>query len=144
MHFQHQYGLDPTYAREALPVLGLLDLHDMSRPDVYAQLLQSLVARLRDRIKSGELTAEQHHNLLLTTFPYISFEELREIPITLLQTDPTLRPELLQQLSDNAELYRACPLDIQRRIWQVSGPYALSLSLSLAYSLSLSGRRLKP
>lgn len=59
-------------------------------------------------------------NLLEQSFPFISFPELREIPLTVLARMNQIPVPFLHQLSINQELYQTCPLEVKRQIWQVN------------------------
>jgi hypothetical protein len=58
--------------------------------------------------------------LLEETFPYISFEEMRIIPFTIMKKHPHIPLPFLLQLAHNPDLYRECPIEVKRQIWHVT------------------------
>lgn len=69
-----KHGLDVQYAGDALPVLELLDMHNVRRATVYTKIAQAFRERLLPRLDF--LNAPQLEALLEKTFPYISIEEV--------------------------------------------------------------------
>lgn len=69
-----KHGLDIQFASDALPVLELLDMHNVRRAAVYTKIAQAFRQRLLPRLDS--LNANQLETLLDKTFPYISIEEV--------------------------------------------------------------------
>lgn len=71
--------------------------------------------------------------MLEVTFPYIVYEELREVHLAILKRHPNIPQPFLRQLGANSELYALLPLPVQRQIWQVS----LKIQLKLFGFLSI-------
>lgn len=99
-------------------MLELLDVHRVLRRDVN----RALLATLRDAFVSSipslpkaryeifllleKLMLQRADELLLTTFPYIRFEELRAIPLAILDSYQKIPHKYLVQLSQDKELYK--------------------------------------
>jgi len=56
--------------------------------------------------------------MLKETFPYIGFEELQEVPFTLLEQTPVIPKPFLRQLAANPSLYATSPVKVKRQIWE--------------------------
>lgn len=65
-----------------------------------------------------EMTAKDRERLLKETFPYIGFEELQELPFTLLEQTPVIPKAFLRQLAANPALYATSPVKVKRQIWE--------------------------
>lgn len=46
------------------------------------------------------------------TFPYISFEELRAVPLAIMKKMPEVPPRFLRRLSENVLLYKVCQYSV--------------------------------
>ena len=56
--------------------------------------------------------------MLQNTFAYTGFEELKEIPFTVMKHLQVVPSNFLKQLASDPRLYQNCPLEIKRQIWQ--------------------------
>lgn len=101
-----------------MPAIRLLDLHGLPRSETYKSLLQMLRQHLLDQINT--LSFDKLQVLLEETFPYISFEEMRIIPFTIMKKYPRIPLPFLLQLAHSPELYHECPIEVKRQIWHVT------------------------
>lgn len=69
-----KHGLEVQFAGDALPVLELLDMHNVRRAAIYSIIAQAFRERLLPRLDA--LSPVQLEALLDKTFPYISIEEV--------------------------------------------------------------------
>ena len=81
IQFQKEHGLHP--AANCSPALRLLDILGCGRSDMYKACLDTLTKTLLHRIED-QLNQTELQNLLLQSFPFIEFQELRCIPIAIL------------------------------------------------------------
>ncbi|GAM18670.1 hypothetical protein SAMD00019534_018450 [Acytostelium subglobosum LB1] len=58
--------------------------------------------------------------LLDKSFPYIGFEELKSIPMKVMQLMQDVPFRFLKKLSETPELYEQCPLEVKRQIWLIN------------------------
>ena len=100
-----------------LSVLELIDLHDIRRADVYKELLSGLLTTLLTRIDT--ISQEKRDALLKVSFPFVGIEELRKLPFAILQQTKDIPHPFLRQLGANEELYKVCPIEVKRQIWEM-------------------------
>jgi hypothetical protein len=96
-------------------LLELLSLMNLSRGEVYRGLLESLVKNLEAAIPL--MTSQQQDRLLERSFPFITSDHLRAIPIALLkrrQEIPTRYLEAGQLL----EVLDKLPPSVQQQVWE--------------------------
>lgn len=107
LRFIQSRGFDATIPafKKAQPALRLLDLLRFPRSSLYEGILSSMRARLLEKINSG-LSEEATITLLEHTFPYIGFEELADVPMTLMKRCPNIPHSFLRQLVGNPDLYK--------------------------------------
>jgi negative elongation factor B len=140
--------------------LGMLDLLGVPRSEVHVSLLNKLKEKMLSIINAQTLTKEMYGasrktfsldgdadfgrflELLDSTFFWITFEELRVIPISIMKLNPTLIPSsYLKQIASTSSisstsqsantpsligtspsLYADMPLEIKRQIWLFDEP----------------------
>jgi negative elongation factor B len=103
---------------DVIPVLGLLDLHDIRRSVMYHELVIKLREKLIPRLASLSKTELEH--LLEKTFAYISIEELSSIPMEIMTRLNSINVLFLKELAKYEALYEKCPMKIKRQIWVVN------------------------
>lgn len=113
--FQSQYGLN--HHANSDPAITMLTMLELSRGDIYRSTLEHLTKKLLHRIDT--LNPIQLQRLLLSTFPYIEFPELRQIPIAILSAQAETPSIFLRKLTENKEIIDELPLKVQQRIWLV-------------------------
>ncbi|KAF2075242.1 hypothetical protein CYY_003460 [Polysphondylium violaceum] len=117
--FQNENSIHKKNLPNVSPVLNLLDLHQIHRGDLYYSLLTSLKQNLLQRIE--KLSFKELESLLEQTFPYIGFEDLQVIPMSVMKNmTPRVPPAFLLKLSESSELYEACPIEVKRQIWLIN------------------------
>ena len=95
--------------------LGLLDQLEISRPRVYKNILDDASEELLSRIKiapQGNLLS-----LLQASFPFIGIEELKRIPLTILERLSPVPANYLKLISRDLSIFRQCSLKVQRQVW---------------------------
>ena len=95
--------------------LGLLDQLEISRPRVYKNILDDASEELLSRIKiapQGNLLS-----LLQASFPFIGIEELKRIPLTILESLSPVPANYLKLISRDLSIFRQCSLKVQRQVW---------------------------
>ena len=100
------------------PALPILDLHGVTRADIHDSLFSELQARLLTRV--DELDPKALSRLLDKCFRHISSKELRGVGLKIMQKLPEVDEKYLLHISDNQELYQACPMEVRRQIWQTN------------------------
>eukprot|EP00741_Cyanophora_paradoxa_P007839 tig00001215_g7584.t2 len=120
---QRKFGLQEPASD---PVLPLLDLLGASRAESYSYVLHHLLEKLRERL-SKMSSSEQLEPFLQLTFPYIGVEELKSVPIAILERIPRVPEALLRTLSspDYRAVYRELPIAVKRQVWESSEGTAL-------------------
>ena len=106
-------------ASEAEPLLGLLGQLGMTRAEVYRSVLDDALAQLAERIKvmpQGTLLS-----LLDASFRYVTIEELRAVPLAVLERLKPVPSSYLKQISRDVELFRRLPVEVQRQCWELKG-----------------------
>lgn len=95
--------------------LGLLDQLEISRPLAYKNILDDASEELLTRIKiapQGNLLS-----LLQASFPFIGIEELKRIPLTILERLSPVPANYLKLISRDLSIFRQCSLKVQRQVW---------------------------
>ena len=95
--------------------LGLLDQLDVSRPQAYKSMLDEALNELSMRIKSapqGNLLS-----LLQASFPFIAIEELKRIPLEILERLSPVPTNYLKLISRDVKIFRQCSPKVQRQVW---------------------------
>ena len=103
----------------------------MSAAESSGRVLQRLLHRLLLALHEAETGSERCAQLLEAAFSFISVEELRVVPLSLLQQLPAIPPRFLLTLSSQSRLLRQLPLPLCRQVW-LSAPHAAADSLSAA------------
>ena len=106
-------------ASEVEPLLGLLGQLGMTRAEVYRSVLDDALAQLAERIKvmpQGTLLS-----LLDASFRYVTIEELRAVPLAVLERLKPVPSSYLKQISRDVELFRRLPVEVQRQCWELKG-----------------------
>ena len=98
------------------PALPMLDLHGLSRGEVNSSLLQKMEAKLLSRVDT--LDTKGLTKLLDKCFRHISAKELQSVCLRIMQKLPTIDAKYLLHISENRELYAACPIEVKQQIWQ--------------------------
>lgn len=100
------------------PALPILDLHGISRADIHDSLFNKMQNQLLSRV--DELDSKGLTKLLDKCFRHISSKELRGVCLQIMQKLPQVDEKYLLHISDNHELYQACPIEVKRQIWQTN------------------------
>ena len=91
----------------------------MTRAEVYRSVLDDALAQLAERIKvmpQGTLLS-----LLDASFRYVTIEELRAVPLAVLERLKPVPSSYLKQISRDVELFRRLPVEVQRQCWELKG-----------------------
>ena len=116
---QARAALSGTDAADAEPLLGLLGQLGMTRAEVYRSVLDDALAELRERIRTmpqGALLS-----LLDASFRYVTIEELRAVPLAVLERLKPVPSSYLKQISRDVDLFRQLPVEVQRQCWELRG-----------------------
>lgn len=100
------------------PALPILDLHGITRAEIHDSLFRKMQAKLLSRV--DELDSKGLTKLLDKCFRHISSKELRGVCLQIMQKLPQVDEKYLLHISDNLELYQACPIEVKRQIWQTN------------------------
>lgn len=100
------------------PALPILDLHGVTRTGVHDSLFADLQTKLLSRV--DELDQKGLAKLLEKCFRHITSKELRGVCLQIMQKLPEVDEKYLLHISDNQELYQACPIEVKRQIWQTN------------------------
>ena len=118
--FQEQNGILLPSLRPALP---FLDLHGIARNEFHQTTMEELRDKLTARI--AELAQGTNkdkfavmNELLKKSFPVIKIKSLQPIVMCLLQHLPKIKPEYLNAVMDDPDLYRVAAVEVKQQIWQ--------------------------
>ena len=100
------------------PALPILDLHGITRAEIHDSLFRQMQEQLLGRV--NELDAKGLTKLLDKCFRYISSKELRSVCLQIMQKLPQVEEKYLLHISENPDLYHACPMEVRRQIWQTN------------------------
>lgn len=100
------------------PALPMLDLHGISRAEVHGRVFNSLQEKLLEKVDG--LDGRGLAKLLGRCFQYIGTAELRNVCLQIMQRLPEIDEKYLLVISENHQLYSACPLEVKRQIWQTN------------------------
>lgn len=99
------------------PALPMLDLHGVTRADIHISLFRTMQEKLLEKVDS--LDSRGLTKLLDRCFRYIGAEEeLRTVCLRIMEKLPSVDSKYLSHISENHDLYMACPLEVKRQIWQ--------------------------
>jgi negative elongation factor B len=104
---------------EAEPLLGLLGQLGMTRAEVYRSVLNDATESLLARVKSGAMKQGALLSLLDASFRYVAIEELRAIPLAVLERLNPVPSSYLKNISADIELFRRLPVEVQRQCWEL-------------------------
>ncbi|KYQ96921.1 hypothetical protein DLAC_04241 [Tieghemostelium lacteum] len=117
--FQQNNGIDKSNLPTVTPVLKLLDLHQISRGSLYFNLFSLLKENLLTKV--SQMNSKELEVLLEQTFPYIGFDELKAIPMTVMKRlTPNVPHVYLLRLAETLDLYEQCPIEVKRQIWLIN------------------------
>ena len=102
------------------PALPILDLHGVTRADIYDNLFRKMKDKLLERVDELDAKGAGLTKLLDKCFRYISSKELRGVGLQIMQKLPQVDEKYLLHISDNPDLYQACPIEVKRQIWQTN------------------------
>jgi len=100
------------------PALPILDLHGISRAEIYGSMFIKLQERLLEKVDS--LDTKGLTKLLDKCFRYIGSGELRTVCMKIMQKLPEIDEKYLLHVSEKRELYAACPIEVKRQVWQTN------------------------
>jgi Cofactor of BRCA1 (COBRA1) len=101
---------------DAADVMSLLTaVTGMTQAESNARIVQRLLHRLLHSIHTAN--ALQTRALLDASFSFISVEELRIVPVTLLQRLPSIPQRFLKRLTEERKLLMNLPLSLSRQVW---------------------------
>lgn len=99
------------------PALPMLDLHGVTRAEIHTSLFKTMKDKLLSKVES--LDNRGLTKLLDRCFKYIGAEEdLRSVCLCIMEKLPTVDNKYLTHISENHDLYLACPLEVKRQIWK--------------------------
>lgn len=118
--FQEQNGILLPSLRPALP---FLDLHGVARNEFHQTTMEELRDKLIARIAELALSPEKDkftvlNDLLKKSFPVIKIKSLQPIVMSLLQHLPKIKPEYLNAVMEDPELYKVAAVEVKQQIWQ--------------------------
>eukprot|EP01091_Cochliopodium_minus_P020018 TRINITY_DN8610_c0_g1_i1.p1 TRINITY_DN8610_c0_g1~~TRINITY_DN8610_c0_g1_i1.p1 ORF type:complete len:742 (-),score=231.36 TRINITY_DN8610_c0_g1_i1:82-2307(-) len=115
--FQKNNALKEEYSKESIPVMNFVDLLEIKRSELYSSLMQTMKKNLLNMINHS--SKEKLTELLTATFPYLGYDELKEIPFAAMKKLGVVPPNILKSLQKDTKLQNFCPLEVKRQIWQV-------------------------
>jgi hypothetical protein len=110
-------GLSDRLVGDFRPVLGLLDLLQVSRYDVHHSTLVRLRQELLAQLELPGITDETLIKLLQHCFPFIVFADLQQPVLAVMKKCTAIPAAYLQRLAASQELYDLCPVEVKRQIW---------------------------
>jgi|AntAceMinimDraft_5_1070358.scaffolds.fasta_scaffold49876_1 negative elongation factor B len=112
---QQQGALATADSADTEPLLGLLGQLGLSHAESYRCILDDALTELRGRV--GTMPQGTLLSLLDASFPYIGIEELKAVPLAVLEHLTPVPSSYLKQISRDTELFRQLPLEVQRQCW---------------------------
>lgn len=100
------------------PALPILDLHGISRAEIHGSMFQKMQEKLLEKV--DKLDTKGLTKLLDRCFRFIGTSELRNVCLRIMQKLPEIDEKYLLHISENRELYSACPLEVKQQIWQTN------------------------
>lgn len=104
------------------PMLPLLDLHGVKRLEFHQSVLEELKGRLKTQTdKLGKSDRKEDHRmlqeLLVRSFGYIKVPTLQPVVMALLKNVNNLDEKILEMLTSDKNIYKACDVSVKRQIW---------------------------
>lgn len=100
------------------PLLSLLDELGVTRLETHTSMLESAKQVLGSRIES--MQEEGLLALLEETFPYVSIDGLRSVPLDILKRLEAVPEAYLQELGEDHHLFAELPPSVQRQVYEVN------------------------
>lgn len=118
--FQNKYELKSKNLN-CSPALKMLDLLSYQRKDLYKYCLDQVTKKVLSHVVANahRMPSLEIQNVLLKTFPFIEFPELRNIPIAILSQQQDTPDVFLKKLSENPDIMNQLPFAVKQRIWMV-------------------------
>ncbi|KAL3145434.1 hypothetical protein ABBQ38_001680 [Trebouxia sp. C0009 RCD-2024] len=100
------------------PLLSLLDELGITRLETHVSMLESAKKVLAARIE--QMAEEALLTLLEETFPYVSIDGLRSVPLDILKRLESVPEAYLQELGEDHNLFAELPIAVQRQVYEVN------------------------
>lgn len=101
------------------PALPILDLHGITRAEIHTSLFQTMQSKLLQKV--DQLDVRGLTKLLDRCFRYIGGDpQLRSVCLQIMQKLPKVDDKYIIPLSENLDLYHACPVEVKQQIWQTN------------------------
>jgi len=105
------------------PALQLLELHDIKRLEFHRSCFKLLKDVLIKQIeeesqKSDAESKEKILKILDRSFKLIKVPTMASVPITVLKNLKKVPEKYLSLLTNDKQLYKSCPIEVKRQIWQ--------------------------
>lgn len=105
------------------PALPLLDLHNLKRIDFHKSVFDTLRDCLLTKIAeisngNNADSKEKLEAILDKSFPLISIDSLLPVSMCLLKHLPKVPQKYINFLIKNKPIYKLCPIEVKRQIWQ--------------------------
>eukprot|EP00195_Chlamydomonas_chlamydogama_P014869 CAMPEP_0202909070 /NCGR_PEP_ID=MMETSP1392-20130828/48159_1 /ASSEMBLY_ACC=CAM_ASM_000868 /TAXON_ID=225041 /ORGANISM="Chlamydomonas chlamydogama, Strain SAG 11-48b" /LENGTH=701 /DNA_ID=CAMNT_0049598681 /DNA_START=412 /DNA_END=2517 /DNA_ORIENTATION=- len=98
------------------PLLGMVDQLGIARVDAHRGVLnaakQCLLARITD------LDKIKLERLLNVSFAFLGIQELREVPMAVMDKLEKVPPVFLKQLTVDQQIFKDLPAKVQRQVWE--------------------------
>ena len=113
------------------PALPFLDLHGMDRREFHQTILNEIsdkllakieklgvISRRGDQPEMADDARRKLERLLDANFPVVRVKQLQPLVLSTMKHLPSVRQEILDQVMNDAELYKASATEVKRQIWE--------------------------
>ncbi|KAJ9523865.1 hypothetical protein QJQ45_020067 [Haematococcus lacustris] len=102
------------------PLLGMVDHLGISRYEAHRVVLASAKRQLLASVQQCDAQGERLklERLLAASFTYLGFQELREVPLAVMEKLDAVPPVFLKQLTADKDIFKELPRKVQRQVWE--------------------------
>uniref|UniRef100_A0A7S0RMM1 Uncharacterized protein n=1 Tax=Chlamydomonas leiostraca TaxID=1034604 RepID=A0A7S0RMM1_9CHLO len=102
-----------------IPLLGMADQLGITRHDAHRGVLvaakQALLTKVQQMKDTDKVKLER---LLNASFKYLGIQELRDVPVAVMEKLEKVPPVFLKQLTADKQIFRDLPPKVQRQVWE--------------------------
>ena len=102
------------------PLLGMIDKLGLTRAEAHRSILTLAKQALLSKVSSKDPEPDPAHleALLNASFNYLGIPELREVPLSIMNTLEKVPTTFLKQLTQDHAIFRELPAKVQRQVWE--------------------------
>eukprot|EP01080_Neovahlkampfia_damariscottae_P004741 gene4741-8324_t len=97
-------------------IFQFTDLVGCERPQLCSKIFSNMQEKLLNSIET--LDSKTLENLLFASFPYLEFEDLKIVPLTILNKIEKIPDSILNKIANSPQVLKNLPIEIKRKVWE--------------------------